>query len=210
MKRIGLWTKVFSLSLAVLILFALTSAFASCDTVGTENAESVKTGYPNDYHYKMLYENVYVNCEAVIYNSDYEVVRTLDRGTKVIRVGISDTDGYYWSEIAVDEDSTEFYYIATKFLSGDLEIESGFVGVYKIAKIKEQVGEIDVLNVPSAETGKVINSISVGDNVYIIAENTDSGFYKVFYPTMGWIGQGYVSSDGDLYSEVSGEIVTPE
>lgn len=209
MKHTRFSAKAFSLILSVALLFTLIFAFASCKNGETENVESVKTGYPDDYHYKMLYENVYVNCEAVIYNSDYEVVCTLERGTKVIRVGISDTDGYYWSEIALDKDGTEFYYIATKFLSGDLEIDSGFTGVYRIAKIKEQVGEINIFNIPSAENGRVINSISAGEDVYIIAENTDLGFYKVFYPTMGWIGQGYVSSDKDLYSEISGEIVTP-
>lgn len=157
----------------------------------TDNAESYTYTEKNDIVY-IIHPNGAVKLHGDGETSDTSLIN----GSKINRIAIS-TDGS-WSKV-VYENKT--YYVVTKCLTTMSNLDEGFTDVSKTLHL-----DVDALSIritPSMDN-HTIGYFGKGDEVKIIAENTETGWYKVeFVNYDGDTVTGYVADDDKYYTEKS-------
>lgn len=173
------------------------------------------TGDPKDYEYTTEKNGtVYVNnpgSAVTLRSADYVAMGSVDHGTELQRIGISNDAENYWSKVIYN---AKEYYVATKFLTTVKNPDEGFVEVSKIVKINEKTGSMNVRNLPSME-GTVIGHVSCNKDVTVIAENTTTGWYKIeFVNTEKQKVTGYIASNKEYFvadkTETTGTTEAPK
>ena len=155
---------------------------------------STEIGDPGEYSYTECSEVVYVNnpASAVTLRSEtYEAKGSVPHGTQLTRIGLSTDEANYWSKIKYND---EEYYVASKFLTtiDANNPDEGFVEGEKTVVVNDSTGSLNIRNVPSMES-TVIGHAIAGTDIKVIAENTETGWYKVeFVDANGETAVGYI------------------
>ncbi len=212
-------------AVALIVAIILVASFAACNDSnnpnetdssnqvdlpgdGTEDSDESDSGNtapseigdPGEYSYNDCNETVYVNNpgSAVTLRSEtYEDCGSIPHGTELKRTGLSTDDANYWSEVVYDG---ETYYIASKFLTDIENPDDGFVAVDKIVIVNEQTGSLRIRNLPTFVGSAVIGWAKAGEETKVIAENTETGWYKVEFTAYGGEKMtGYIKSGADNF-----------
>ena len=174
---------------------------------GTEaQTGSNKVGDPGEYEYSTDKNGtVYVNnpgSAVTLRSEDYAACGSVAHGTALERVGISTDEDNYWSKVLYEE---KVYYVATKFLTTIGDPDAGFVEVTKTVVINEKTGSMNVRNIPSME-GTIIGHVSCGVEITVLAENTETGWYKIeFTNTSNEKAIGYIASNSEYFEKDKSE-----
>jgi hypothetical protein len=168
---------------------------------GTEaETGSNKAGDPGEYEYSTDKNGtVYVNnpgSAVTLRAEDYAACGSVAHGTALERVGISTDKDNYWSKVLYKE---KVYYVATKFLTTMSDPDEGFALVTKTVVINEKTGAMNVRNIPSME-GTVIGHVVHSVEITVLAENTETGWYKIeFVNADKQKDIGYIASDSKYF-----------
>ena len=187
------------------------------DEYGSEiGTGSVEIGDPGEYDYTECNEVVYVNnpASAVTLRSEtYEAKGSVPHGTQLTRIGFSKDEANYWSKVKYND---EEYYVASKFLTtiDANNPDEGFVEGDKTVVVNDNTGSLNIRNVPSMES-TVIGHAIAGADIKVIAENTETGWYKVeFVDANGEVALGYIASNPEYFvqpeTEATAEATTEE
>lgn len=166
---------------------------------GSVNDPTKTAGDPKDYEYADKDDTVYAIVNVTLRTADYEDKGSVVAGTSFKRVGISTSDDEfngYWSKVVHNE---ETYYVATKLITTLADPDAGFVAVDKTVVLK--TASINIRQLP--EMGdNIIGYFSEGDQIKVLAENTESGWYKVEFVKVGETEKsiGYIASDAKYFA----------
>lgn len=181
------------------------------DEIGSEiGTGSSEIGDPNEYSYTECDETVFVNNpgSAVTLRSEtYEAKGSVPHGTELKRIGLSTDEANYWSKVTYNN---EEYYVASKFLTtiNTNNPDEGFVDVEKTVVVNATTGSLRIRNIPSMESS-VIGHAEAGNDIKVIAENTETGWYKVeFVDANGETAVGYIASNPEYFVEPETEATT--
>jgi uncharacterized protein YgiM (DUF1202 family) len=170
---------------------------------------NTEVGDPGEYSYSECNETVYVNnpgSAVTLRTAAYEPKGSVAHGTELKRIGLSTDEANYWSKVLYQENE---YYVATKFLTTMQNPDEGFVEVSKTVQINEQTGSLKIRNIPTMESSTVIGYANTGKDVKVIAENTETGWYKIeFVNADGETVQGYIASDAKYFVSNKAETET--
>ena len=166
--------------------------------IGTNKIE---IGDPGEYTYTECDQTVYVNNpdSAVSLRSEtYENKGSVPHGTELRRIGLSTDEANYWSKVIYNEQE---YYVATKFLTTLKNADEGFVAVEKIVVVNEQTGSLNIRNLPTFDGSAVIGWAVAGVEIKVVAENTETGWYKIEFVPYGSteVAYGYIASDAKWF-----------
>ncbi len=172
----------------------------SGDESGSGSSTPSEIGDPGEYSYNDCNETVYVNnpdSAVTLRSATYEACGSVAHGTELTRTGLSTDEGNYWSKVVYDG---ETYYIASKFLTDIKNPDEGFVAVDKIVVVNEQTGSLNIRNLPTFNGSAVIGYAKAGEETKVIAENTETGWYKVEFTAYGGEKMtGYIKSGADNF-----------
>lgn len=181
---------------------------------GTNNGSSSEIGNPGKYEYAECDETVYVNnpgSAVTLRTADYESKGSIAHGTELKRIGLSTDEANYWSKVVYED---ETYYVASKYLTDISDPDEGFVEVDKIVIVNDQTGSLNIRNLPTFNGSQVIGWALAGEETKVIAENTETGWYKVeFVAYGGETMTGYIKSGADNFvteTETTSEDITTE
>jgi len=221
--------------LAIIMAALMVATFAACnttpeettedgqinittdETTGTETETDTETGTeadtgstsvgdPGEYEYSTDKNGtVYVNnpgSAVTLRSEDYAACGSVAHGTALERVGISTDEDNYWSKVLYQE---KVYYVATKFLTTMSDPDDGFVDVTKTVVINEKTGSMNVRNIPSME-GTVIGHVAHSVEITVLAENTETGWYKIeFTNANNEKDTGYIASNSEYFVQDKNE-----
>lgn len=181
------------------------------DEIGSEiGTGSTEIGDPGEYSYTECNEVVYINnpASAVTLRSEtYEDKGSVPHGTQLTRIGLSKDEANYWSKVKYND---EEYYVASKFLTtiDANNPDEGFVEGEKTVVVNDKTGSLNIRNVPSMES-TVIGHAIAGADIKVIAENTETGWYKVeFVDATGETSVGYIASNPEYFVKPETEATT--
>lgn len=179
----------------------------SGDEIGTGNTE---IGDPGEYSYTDCDQTVYVNNpdSAVSLRSEtYELKGSVPHGTELHRIGLSTDEANYWSKVIYEE---ETYYVASKFLTTLKNADEGFVNVDKTVVVSDETGSLNIRNLPTFDGSQVIGWAVAGIEIKVVAENAETGWYKIEFVPYGSTeaAYGYIVSDAKWF--VQDETATDE
>ena len=188
----------------------------STETEGEETGSEIETnkaeveiGDPGEYSYSECNETVYVNnpgSAVTLRTAAYEPKGSVAHGTELKRIGLSTDEANYWSKVLYQENE---YYVATKFLTTMQNPDAGFEEVSKTVVVNEQTGSLKIRNIPTMESSTVIGYANAGKDVKVIAENTETGWYKIeFVNADGETVKGYIASDAKYFVSKKAETET--
>ena len=207
--------------LAIVLALSMTVAFTACKddknnnggnevtlpngetNDGTEdgnNSGNTEVGNPGEYSYSDCNETVYVNnpdSAVTLRTADYEAKGSIPHGTELKRIGLSTDEANYWSKVTYDG---ETYYVASKFLTDIKNPDEGFVAVDKIVVVNDETGSLNIRNLPTFNGSAVIGWALAGEETKVIAENTETGWYKIEFTAYGGEKMtGYIKSGADNF-----------
>lgn len=208
--------------LAIMLALSMTVAFTACKddknnnnggnevtlpngetNDGTEdgnNSGNTEVGNPGEYSYSDCNETVYVNnpdSAVTLRTADYEAKGSIPHGTELKRIGLSTDEANYWSKVTYDG---ETYYVASKFLTDIKNPDEGFVAVDKIVVVNDETGSLNIRNLPTFNGSAVIGWALAGEETKVIAENTETGWYKIEFTAYGGEKMtGYIKSGADNF-----------
>ena len=110
-------------------------------------------------------------------------------GTELQRIAIS-SDGA-WSKVVYDGAE---YYIGTACITTLKDLDAGFTAVSKTLTL---TGSLYVRIAPSMDN-EAIDTLYKGDVVTVVAENTETGWYKVTFDGT-YASEGYIVSDAKYF-----------
>lgn len=181
------------------------------DEQGSEIGTSAPTeiGDPGEYDYTECDEAVYVNnpdSAVTLRSAEYEAKGSVPHGTELRRIGLSTDEANYWSKVIFEEKE---YYVASKFLTTIKNPDDGFVAADKTVVVNEKTGALNIRNLPSMDS-TIIGHANAGIEIKVIAENTESGWYKVeFVNNNGEKTVGFMASNKEYFVvETSSETAT--
>ena len=213
---------------ALVALLVCTSLFVACNDEGTENDTSgginigetdtngnviesgneigtgnqnVEIGDPGDYNYTECDQTVYVNnpdSAVTLRSEDYEALGSIAHGTELRRIGLSTDEANYWSKVIHNEKT---YYVATKFLTTIKNADEGFVEIEKTVIVNDQTGSLNIRNLPTFDGSQVIGWAVAGTEYKVVAENAETGWYKIEFTPYGSdeVAYGYIKSGADNF-----------
>lgn len=167
----------------------------------TEEPNTSGAKDPGEYAYTDCNETLYVYIvgggELTLRTAEYEYLGTIKQGDKVTRIGLSNDDDNYWSKVVVGDKTG---YVATKYLTEiNVLAPAGYVEVSKTVNITALTGSLNVREIPSMD-GDVIAWVTSAAPVKVIAENTETGWYKVEATTTdGKTVVGYIASNPEYF-----------
>ena len=143
---------------------------------------------------------------ATLRTADYKAVTSVPNGTTLNRIGISNDENGYWSQVIYEG---EICYVASHLVTIIVDLDAGFVEVSKTL-IKND-GSLKIRIAPDLDS-EVIGYVSAGDEVKVIAENTADGWYKISFIPYGSTESsvGYVTSNPDYYESETDNSVSTE
>lgn len=157
-------------------------------------------GNPGEYNYTICDETVYVNnlgSAITLRTADYEAKGAIPHGTELKRIGLSTDEANYWSRVIYEG---ETYYVPSKFLTDIKNPDEGFVAVDKIVVVNDNTGSLNIRNLPTYSGSVVIGWALAGEETKVIAENTESGWYKIEFVNYSCETViGYIRSDANLF-----------
>ena len=166
------------------------------------HTNSYDIGDPGDYTYSERLETVYVNNPGLaitLRKANYESIGSISHGTELLRIGVSTDEANYWSKVIYNELEC---YVASKFLTTLKDADEGFVAVDKIVVVNEMTGDLNIRNLPTFDGSTIIGHLRAGVETKVIAENTETGWYKIeFNPYSGGVEVGYITSDPTYFIE---------
>ena len=176
----------------------------------TDTAEAVtgapsEIGDPGDYSYTECDQLVYVNnpnSAVTLRTEDYKAKGSVAHGTELRRIGLSTDEANYWSKVIYEEKE---YYVATKFLTTLKDADEGFVEVDKVVIVNEITGSLNIRNLPTFDGSAIIGYALAGVETKVIAENTETGWYKIEFVAYG--GEktvGYIKSGAENFEKETG------
>ncbi len=181
---------------------------------GTNNGSSSEIGNPGKYEYAECDETVYVNnpgSAVTLRTAEYESKGSISHGTELKRIGLSTDEANYWSKVVYEG---ETYYVASKYLTDISDPDEGFVAVDKIVVVNDKTGSLNIRNLPTFNGSQVIGWALAGEETKVIAENTETGWYKVeFVAYGGETMTGYIKSGADNFvteTDTTTEDITTE
>ena len=143
----------------------------TCELCGYDYKDDFKEALPA-VNYKKVDEHVYVIVDSLNFRTGpgttYKSVKTLNKNTKVHRVGIGDNG---WSQINIDG---ELLYASSKYLGTEKVVEA------KKETIKEEIsrrGNIGRLTIPSLGIDVALFKASIYRNSQSIVDAKDSAAY---------------------------------
>lgn len=158
---------------------------------------------------KAIYATTIVNIrkEASFANSVEK--KSVTAGTELIKIAESnetakDSDGYDYKWFKVKYEDSEWY-VKSTLTTTLADPDAGFVAVEKTLYLNTQ--GLSVRQFPNTENNPVAY-LSMGEEIKVIAENTESGWYKISYDGKYVKGEFYITSDAKYFSETPVE--TPE
>ncbi|MBE6685077.1 MAG: SH3 domain-containing protein [Ruminococcaceae bacterium] len=177
-----------------------TTAEGTKDNDDTNNSTDTEIGNPGKYEYVDCDEAVYVNnpgSAVTLRSAEYEAKGSVSHGTELKRIGLSTDEANYWSKIVYEG---ETYYVASKYLTDISNPDEGFVAVDKIVVVNDLTGSLNIRNLPTFNGSQIIGWAQAGEETKVIAENTETGWYKVeFVAYGGEIMTGYIKSGADNF-----------
>ena len=161
---------------------------------------STAIGDPGEYDYTECDQTVYVNnpdSAITLRASNYEAKGSIPHGTELRRIGISDDASNYWSKVIYDEQE---YFVASKFLTTISDPDEGFVAVDKTVVVNDKTGSLNIRNIPAME-GIILGWAIAGEEIHVVAENTETGWYKIEFIPYGdtEVSYGYIKSAKDCF-----------
>ncbi|MBQ3013064.1 MAG: SH3 domain-containing protein [Clostridia bacterium] len=181
---------------------------------GTNNGSNSEIGNPGKYEYAECDETVYVNnpgSAVTLRTAEYESKGSISHGTELKRIGLSTDEANYWSKVVYEG---ETYYVASKYLTDISDPDEGFVEVDKIVVVNDKTGSLNIRNLPTFNGSQVIGWALAGEETKVIAENTETGWYKVeFVAYGGETMTGYIKSGADNFvteTDTTTEDITTE
>lgn len=178
------------------------------ETVG--NNAPTEIGDPKDYTYTECDQTVYVNnpnSAVTLRTAEYKAKGSVAHGTELRRIGISTDGANYWSKIIYEEKE---YYVASKFLTTLKDADEGFVAVDKIVVVNKMTGSLNIRNLPTFDGSAIIGYALAGVETHVIAENTETGWYKIEFIPYGSQEKavGYIKSGADNFVKAETEAAT--
>lgn len=128
--------------------------------------------------------------------------KSVVEGTALVKIAESnetakDSDGYDYKWFKVKYEDAEWYVKST--LTTTMENpDDGFVEVQKTLYLNTQ--GLSVRQFPNTENNPVAY-LSFGEEIKVIAENTESGWYKISYEGKYVKGEFYITSEAKYFSE---------
>lgn len=173
------------------------------DEKGSEvPGNQTEIGDPGEYTYDERNETVYVNnpdSAVTLRSAMYEAKGSIAHGTELKRIGLSSDSGNYWSKVVYDGKE---YYVASKFLTTLKDADEGFALVDKTVVVNEKTGSLNIRNLPTFDGSAIIGYANAGIEIKVIAENTETGWYKVEFVAYG--GEktiGYIKSGAENFEK---------
>ena len=176
------------------------------DEVGS-GSQNTEIGDPGEYSYTECDQTVYVNNPDSAVNlrsADYEPMDSVKHGTELRRIGLSTDEANYWSKVLYNN---ETYYVASKFLTTLKNADEGFVAIEKTVVVNEETGSLNIRNLPTFDGSAVIGWAVAGTEYKVVAENTETGWYKIEFVPYGseTTAFGYIKSGADNFVKQEGE-----
>lgn len=171
---------------------------------------SVAIGDPGEYTYVECDQTVYVNnpdSAVTLRSATYEAKGSVGHGTELRRIGLSNDGSNYWSKVVYDG---ETYYVASKFLTTISNPDEGFVAVDKTVVVNDKTGSLNIRNIPDINGSIVIGWAVAGVEIKVVAENTETNWYKVEFVPYGSTEKtyGYIKSGKDNFVQNPSETGT--
>ncbi len=161
---------------------------------GTDNNEA-----PAELDYTSETGKVYIlheNGAVNLRNGDGTIYKSFSNGTEFDKIAVS-TDGE-WVKVAVVEDGeSKEYYVVSSCVTDLKDVNAGFTAVSKTLKLDT---EGLTIRIAPNKNNRPVGYYSEGDEVKVIAENAELGWYKVEFTAYGGAtAYGFVASDADFY-----------
>ncbi len=177
----------------------------------TETNDPDEIENPGEYTYTTLEtpETVYVlsaTGAATLRAGDYTIITSLANGASLERTGISNGSNGFWSQV-VYEDQT--CYIATHLITTLADLDEGFTEVEKT--LVKSDGSLKIRMAPDMNS-EVVGYISAGEEIKVVAENADLGWYKIEFVPYGATETttGYIVADPKYFEPDETESETAE
>ncbi len=171
-----------------------TGTISENESTTSETEEGTKV-----YTFEERNETVYVisstgavNVRSDTVVNDSTIVKSVENGTELKRTGIS-TDGE-WSRIEFEGKTC---YMKSLYLTTMKDPDAGFTAVEKTLYLNTE--SLIVRLIPSTD-GEIMAYLVKGEKISVIAENTESGWYKIHYEGKYVDGDFYISSDEKYFS----------
>ena len=122
---------------------------------------------------------------------------SLPNGSELQRIAVSESGE--WSKVVYNENT---YFVYSVCLTTLADLDEGFVEVDKTLVLAQGVTSLSVRNTPSMDN-HVVGYVYADTEIVVVAENTESGWYKVEYLPYGseTVAYGYIASDAKWYAE---------
>lgn len=128
--------------------------------------------------------------------------KSVVEGTALVKIAESnetakDSDGYDYKWFKVKYEDSEWY-VKSTLTTTLANPDDGFVAVEKTLYLNTQ--GLSVRQFPNTENNPVAY-LSMGEEIKVIAENTESGWYKISYEGKYVKGEFYITSEAKYFSE---------
>lgn len=171
-----------------------TGTISENESTTSETEEGTKV-----YTFEERNETVYVisstgavNVRSDTVVNDSTIVKSVENGTELKRTGIS-TDGE-WSRIEFEGKTC---YVKSLYLTTMKDPDAGFTAVEKTLYLNTE--SLIARLLPSTDS-EIMAYLVKGEKISIIAENDESGWYKIHYKGKYVEGDFYISSDDKYFS----------
>ncbi len=114
---------------------------------------------------------------------------SVENGTELQKIAVSE-DGS-WTKVVYDGQE---YYIKSAYLTTLKNLDEGFTAV---SKTLTMAGSLYVRVAPSMDN-EAIDTLNEGDKIEVIAENTETGWYKIKFDGT-YAKEGYIASDAKYF-----------
>lgn len=151
---------------------------------------------------KTIYSTTIVNIRKEASFASSVEKKSVPEGTALIKIAESnetakDSDGYDYKWYKVKYEDAEWFVKSTLTTTVE-DPDNGFVAVEKTLYLNTQ--GLSVRQFPNTENNPVAY-LSMGEEIKVIAENTELGWYKISYDGKYVKGEFYITSEAKYFSE---------
>ncbi len=157
---------------------------------------------PGEYSYIEKNDKIYViGANLTLRTADYEPMGSVEVGTELQRIGISEGEGY-WSKVLYEDQEL---YVSNKYTTMLEDLDEGFTAVEKTLV---SVGSLKIHIAPEEDydwqvDAKIIGWFTEGEEVKVVAVNEETGYYKVEFTPYGSnkTAFGYITSNEKYFED---------
>jgi hypothetical protein len=118
---------------------------------------------------------------------------SVPNGTKLSKIAVSNNGEWFKVEY-----NNEVLYVVSKYTTNFADLDAGFVACEKT--LVKNDGSLTIRIEPAVSNNDVLGYYSAGDEITVVAENKDLGWYKVeFVDTDGNKIFGYIANDAKYF-----------